>query len=293
MTDIAFLIIAHKNERQLQRLVHHLSSDFAVYLHLDRKSAIDPANIANAVVSTSRVEWGGYSLIRATLQLLTESSCRGHDRYVLISGQDLPLVSNRDINAFFEGSDSEYIEWEKLPRAIWPPKGGYDRLELFWEKASAPIGVKVLGRAIRECQKRLGLCRPLGYEYFGGTAWFSITDESARYILDYVTNTDKNFLRSFRLTRAADEIFFQTILLNSRYALRCVNSSLHFIDWNAGTGHPRVLTLDDLQALTASKELFARKFDEEIDSSIIDAIYERMGERKASLRIYRSERGDR
>ena len=276
--DVAFLIIAHKNEHQLRRLVNHLASDFAVYLHIDSKSAIDPTGIVNAVVSTSRVDWGAFSQIKATLRLLKESSTRGHDRYVLISGQDLPLVNNLAINAFFENSDSDFIEWERLPRSIWAPKGGYDRLELFWEKAAAPIGVKIFGRSIRECQKRLGLYRRLPYECYGGTNWFNITHESAQYILDFVTNIDKRYLGRYRFTRAADEIFFQTILLNSRRASRCTNSSLRFIDWNAGTGSPRVLGINDLEHLTASNGLFARKFDEEVDSSIIDAIYERVGE---------------
>ncbi len=282
MVDVAFLIIAHKNEHQIQRLVNHLSSDFAVYLHLDSKSAIDPTDISNAIVSTSRADWGAFSFINAMLWLLSESSRRGHDRYILISGQDIPLVSNRGIKAFFEGSDNDYYDWEILPRSIWLPRGGYDRVELFWEKSTAPFGVKVIGHTIRECQKRLHLCRPLKYKYYGGTTWFNITRDSARYVLDYVTNVDKQYLKSFRFTRAADELFFQTILLNSRYASRCVNSCLHFIDWNAGTGSPRVLDMSDCEQLMASNKIFARKFDETVDSAIIDHIYERIAEKETS-----------
>ena len=65
-----------------------------------------------------------------------------------------------------------------------------------------------------------------------------------------------------------DEIFFQTLVLNSPHRDSVVDANLRYIDWPG----PRVLRADDLDALLGSGMLFARKFDETVDAEILDLL---------------------
>jgi len=51
-----------------------------------------------------------------------------------------------------------------------------------------------------------------------------------------------------------------------------VNDDLRYVDWSEGGASPRVLTSYDLDRMTRSSALFARKFDPRIDSAVIDAL---------------------
>lgn len=47
---------------------------------------------------------------------------------------------------------------------------------------------------------------------------------------------------------------------------------MRYIDWDRGT--PYIFKADDYEDLINSKNLFARKFDEEVDKVIIDKIFD-------------------
>lgn len=68
----------------------------------------------------------------------------------------------------------------------------------------------------------------------------------------------------------ADERFLQTIAMSSPYKENIVNNSLRHIDWRRGNLY--IFTSDDYEELVTSDNLFARKFDEDIDSDIINKI---------------------
>lgn len=65
-------------------------------------------------------------------------------------------------------------------------------------------------------------------------------------------------------------MFLHTVVQNSPYKENIVNNSLRFIDWERGK--PYTFTIEDYDMLIHSPDLFARKFDENIDSDIIDLI---------------------
>ena len=41
MNKICFLILAHKNQSQLMRLINHLKKDFDIYIHIDKNSKLN------------------------------------------------------------------------------------------------------------------------------------------------------------------------------------------------------------------------------------------------------------
>ena len=49
------------------------------------------------------------------------------------------------------------------------------------------------------------------------------------------------------------------------------------MDWSSGLAHPKILTINDYEALKASAKLFARKFDMETDSLILKKLEELIG----------------
>jgi hydrogenase maturation factor HypF (carbamoyltransferase family) len=93
------------------------------------------------------------------------------------------------------------------------------------------------------------------------------------YVVDFVdSNPDVRdfFTKSF----APDEMFFQTVLMNSPYQSMIVNDHRRYIDWTEGNRHPKTLTCDDLKALVSSDKLFARKFNLTVDKNILQRIDE-------------------
>jgi hypothetical protein len=78
-------------------------------------------------------------------------------------------------------------------------------------------------------------------------------------------------VRFFRHVLIPDELFFQTIVMNSPLRDSVENENLRYLDWSREPA-PAVLLESDLPALVSSHKLFARKFDERIDSTILDLL---------------------
>ena len=102
----AYLIIAHTNFEQLQKLVNILDDERNdIYIHIDKKSQDFETSIIKAChsqvtfVKRTSVNWGGFSQINCELLLLKKaiSSSSGYSRYHLISGMDLPIKSQNYI----------------------------------------------------------------------------------------------------------------------------------------------------------------------------------------------------
>jgi hypothetical protein len=68
-----------------------------------------------------------------------------------------------------------------------------------------------------------------------------------------------------------DELFFQTIIMNSQLRDTVENDDLRYLDWSREPA-PAVFTAADLPSLLESRQLFARKFDETVDFEVLDAL---------------------
>src|SRR5205807_1301825 len=121
---------------------------------------------------------------------------------------------------------------------------------------------------------------PAGLKPFGGSAWFVLSDEAVRTLVAFEKQNPEAF-RFFRHVRIPDEIFAQTVLLNSPLRDRVANESIHHIEWPGGS-HPATLRLEDWPRLAASGKLFARKFDVDADEAILDKIDDELLARQAS-----------
>ena len=118
----AYLIMAHHEPEILKLLLSRLDhSDNDFYVHLDRKSSVNPDEIASAVkqsnlvfVERKRISWGDYSQIDCEMRLLESAVPGNYDYYHLITGVDLPLKSKEEIDQFFrQNNGAEFISFDR------------------------------------------------------------------------------------------------------------------------------------------------------------------------------------
>jgi hypothetical protein len=74
------------------------------------------------------------------------------------------------------------------------------------------------------------------------------------------------------------ESCFQTVLWNNK-TLKIYDYNRGFIVWDdSRLAHPKMLTIEDLEAMARSDKDFGRKFDAEVDSTILDELDRRLRE---------------
>jgi len=278
----AILILAHKNVWQLEKLVRRLSETFDIYIHADRKWKLD-VNIFSTYpnvhfVKRHEVHWGSHLQIDATLELYTAAWKKQYDYYLLISGQDLPIKSNDQLLDFItQNKELNFVNFEPLPRADWADQnGGFDRIDYYhgihFEARDLGMLRRKLYTALRKFQRSVGIKRKLyPVQYYGGWNWININNDAMNQIFKYL-HENPNFLNTFKYTESGDELWVQTILANCITNIE--SDSLRYTEWEKKTAHPNVLTMKDLDRIMASKDLFARKFDELVDKEVIEKIYE-------------------
>ena len=282
----AFLIEAHSDNLGFRKLIECLDSRYSdIYIHMDKKagdiSEMEIAEICNKseVYFTKRkkVSWGGYSQIEAELELLESSTSNGpYAYYHLLSGQDMPLRSVKEICDFFnQNSGMEMIEIGPEPPNI---QKWVRRIKYYFPLQEAMGKTRsVILRSSREgliiLQKILHIHRRIEVAIYKGANWFSITDSLARYVLsktDWIEHT-------FKYGWCPDELFLQTIVCNSYFRNHLSpKGNLRKIDWNRG--NPYIFHSCDYDELMNSGCLFARKFSPEVDYEIIKRIAENVRE---------------
>jgi hypothetical protein len=273
---LAHLILAHNHPAQLERLIKRLAHpDADVYIHLDKKTPMQQfeylQQLPNVFFVQARVKvyWGSYNIVQATLNAFKEifQSGKTYEFVNLLSGQDYPLTSAVNIHNYLKANPGTAF----MNYLLFDPD---------WTEALARIqeyhfnNLQIKGRYT--LQKLVNTILPKrilpdGLVPVGRSQWFTIPGDCVHYILDYWENQPK--LRRFiKLTWAPDEFIFQTILYNSAYKSTMVNDDLRYIDWSDGGVSPKTLTITDAEQLLASGKLFARKFDQDKDSAILDLL---------------------
>lgn len=279
---IAYIIRAHHAPEQLARLVRRLDSPESAFLiHVNlRTSEHVFGEMQRLLGANERVTWlprircyyGGFSLVRAALiGVEASASLRPAPDYtLLLSGQDYPIKPLSDIFAFFErGEGRSFVHHFPLPSPNWQREdGGLDRVR-YWYFERLAIRTRVLRVPVLERKF------PRGFRPYGGSFLWALTANAIEYV-ERQARMDSEILRFFRHVKYPDELFFQTLLLNSPLADEVANEELHFIDWTTGSAHPRTLTRSDFEVLRESPKLFARKFDARVDESILDEIDEQL-----------------
>jgi hypothetical protein len=271
--QLAHLILCHANPGQVGRLIKSLAHRNAhIYIHVDKKADITPfLQLAEHsgvyfIEKREKVYWGGYSMVQATINGFQQILSSGikYDYINLLSGQDYPLKSAAEIQGFLAANPGKAfmnsLSSDRVAQEMANRVKQYYFAELsFKGKYTAERIVKTL------FPRRF----PQGFEIVCQSQWFTMPSACATYIVDFLKN-NSGIKRSFRHMWAPDEIALQSILHNSPFRNNIVCSALRYEDWSEGKPSPKLLTMADAEKLTASGKYFARKFDNNTDSRILD-----------------------
>lgn len=266
------------------------------YLHLDRRAQIGPFSAAlrsmhldPVLIDRRPTRWAGPELVDVSLDALCRALADGCDYFLLVSGQDFPLRPAEDLVAFCaEAGGRSYMRSWRLPYKGWR-FDGRDRTDFYTytvrdrRETCVPRGedtslLSRKGRALNTALRIRSAARPARRfppyaKPHGGMQWWNLSRPAAEHVLRFV-DEHPDYRRYHEHTLAPDEIFFQSILAGTEFAERheIIDDVLRFMVWPEGDRHPRVLTTDDLPAITGSHDLFARKFDTDVDAAVIDAL---------------------
>lgn len=281
MTRIAYVILAHQLPEQLVRLVRRLHTPDARFLiHVNRRSDDAVLEAVRAGLSDldgvcylrrHRLHWGGFGHVRATLEGLEElrRQSADYDYVMLMTGQDYPIKPAAEIERRLgEAGGASFLHHDRVPGGV---PDGMRRITDWHERR---VGVARGWHLSLPLRRRM----PDGLVPWGGSSYWWLSREAAEHVMRWVDEHPRSY-RFFRHVDVPDEVFFQTILMNSPLRDRVVNDELRLVDWTRQP-MPWVWRAADLETLRRSDKLMARKFDVSVDAEVLDLVdRELLGER--------------
>ena len=270
---IAYYLAAHHKPRQFAWLFSSIYTEQDLFLvHVDKKAS--PADYEaitkivgggpNIVLLPRRTEnWGGWSQVGAEMAALKVAlgDSGDWDYFINLSGHDYPIKSPQDIRSTLARAyPQNFIRaWSFDKVRGTEPDDPHLRREMALE----------IGRHTR----KLGVGLPGGAKYlqFKGSQWHMLTREFCEWLAN--DKVPRRIARRLRFTHCPDETYFQAAIMTSPFADRRAPDCGRFFEFPG----PRTLVLDDLQQLLEVDDLFARKFDEDVDGEILRQLAERLG----------------
>ncbi|WP_372624744.1 beta-1,6-N-acetylglucosaminyltransferase [Falsiroseomonas sp.] len=288
---LACLVLAHDNARQVALLLEWLERHGArCYVHVDARAGhtltelVTLASQGSWVLSAEeshRVEWGGFSIVSATLALMRVAlqDAPGTRAMLLLSGTHLPIRDAAAIGArLLDGREhidlafaaSEAMD-EKSLRRFWyrslPGREEHRPMLRWLNRNNWRLGRRDLARGLH------------GMTPMAGSQWWCISADCVRHILAFL-EANAWYERFFRYSCIPDESFFHTLIGASAFAANHAPSPLYQMK----NGYsPRVLTVADIPAAAASGMPFARKFDTRVDADAVRMALEMADGRCPSL----------
>ena len=256
----AFLIIAHDNFEQLKLLIQLLEAEnHDIDVHIDKRNPSFVEEDFKHLTEKSNVHfyqeykvfWGSFSLVQVELFLFEKAHPQKYDYYHLLSGMDLPLKSNTQIDNFFERhqgkefiaysnrdvkNDREIARRTKYYRFLQNHRYRYsqnwkNQFFTFWERVSIVL----------QAVCHINRVKDLDWTIKYGSQWVSITHELVGELL----NNKEKITKVFSFTNCSDELFIQTIAFNCGFKDRLYHpdkdlaANLRYIDWSRSKdNHP-------------------------------------------------------
>jgi len=292
MTNTAYLLLVHHQPIQTAILVRALAHKYSViFIHVDAladesifaKAVEEDTSSSRVIFITDRVHglWGHFSLVEASLLLLKTALAHStpFDHFILLSGQDFPLKSNTYINGFLSSHKGhDFIEHFSLPSdKLREKQGGLYRLNRYHhieEKIHdefPPYSKKVVFNALfnawANVYHRFIRRMPFDMQPYAGSQWWMLSRQTVMEVLAFL-NDNKAVEKFFRNVWIPDEVFFQTVIGHLKGDdPHVINNNYRFTQWDKEDcvhfiRSPKVLTTADLELLSHSGDLFARKFEE-------------------------------
>jgi len=275
----AFLIMAYKDPSQIERLVTQLyHPNFDFYIHVDKNFDFAPFQyldtLPNVFFTSERypMTWASYRLIEAMAKFMAEilQSPRNYDFISAFTGQDYPIKSTEFIYDYYcRHLDSSFFTLEEV-NSEW-----FNRCENRYTTYHMTY-YNFRGRYLIQRMLQKSLPKRIFPSYttvYGGprASWWTLSSECAKHVVD-VLSTNKKLIKFAKHTWAPDEFLIPTIVMNSPFRDKVILDSGRYIDWSNGGSNPKILTIDDYGDLCKSDKLYARKFDFNVDTTILDQL---------------------
>lgn len=273
---IAFIITAYNKPAQLARLVNCLGGKAGyenIYIHIDKKASYTEVDILNNtnhrinVFKKYPVYWGGNNQLLSILFLIEQATLiKKYDFIILLSGQDMPVVSFDEIKSFLKGKlETSFITSQKFPIDKWNYKNGFGRVQWIWfmDHVQRIRGISRFHKLSHYIFEKYNIVRPssVDIDFYGGSDWWMLPGEVASYCLDQ-HRSNKKLKTCFKYSFIPSEMFFQTVIGGTKYQENVANNNYRFISWKQqDSGRPD--TIENLHKTVIEKSgcLFARKFD--------------------------------
>jgi hypothetical protein len=287
---VAYIVLSHRNPEQVLRLVRVLKEGPAARVlvrHDPRGPRLGATEIeaagGEAIEDDIVVEWAAWSYVELILACLREAQRRHDPDWALIlSGQDYPLRPLADIEWDLEAgqTDGRLGAVREVERHRPPPGEDEFFLRCRYRHYTRPRAMDHLPRALRalayarDVPPLVGVRRltrpPLRYHV--SADWLSLGRRALTAAL--AAADDRRLMRHFRRVAVPSESLFASVLLNDA-ALTIERDHRRFAPFaHEDAPHPDTLTSADYDRMLASGADFARKFDTEVDSRILDLLDE-------------------
>jgi len=283
---IAVLVQCHKNPEQINRMLcamRHPAITF--FVHVDKKSSIGEKILQGEDIVMLPdeyrvdVQWSRISQVDATLNLLNFARrMEGYDFYWVCSGQDFPIKSPAYIVRWFEEHENnDFLELFSSANYGLNQENNYDKRNAInfpewmlgrkqWQRIVKRLYIELTGGY----NKTFSISRrkPVdGLNFYFGSSWICLSKRTWDWMGDYL-QVHPEYYAYFKNCNCPDESFFQTLVMNSPYADQRMDY-LHYVEWPEGMNNPKILTMDDYHKLMDSEKLMARKFDSDVDSTVV------------------------
>ena len=283
---IAFLILAHKDIKQLNLFINQLLDyeNSYIYVHVDKNSNLD----VNKIVKNRRVKiieeripvrWGDYSQIQteALLYRTAYDDSIKYDYYSLHSGLDIAIRPIKDFAIFLQKNNKDaYIDSTPMPVKDFGGSGALERIgqeyPLFMRDK---LKYKSIKRYIRAIYQRYYIIKPHKKltDYHFGSAWNTLSSKCLGKIFEYLKN-NPDFNKRFYKSLCGDEIYWNT-LVNRQKKIKISKTNLRYVIFKEGgeeAGAPLTLTKDNYEAMKKTNNFFARKIETEKSSELIELL---------------------
>lgn len=289
MKNHAFIMPVHNQPKLLARIIRTLQADnHFFFVHVsgqmeNYEEFTDECKDLTNVQFVRRIPvyWATISQVYATLIMLDAVKHHPvHFDYVhQISGQDYPLRSNDQFDAFFESMDESFMcyNYEK-DMDYWKPI--YSAHANGWySNGKDNLDDRVFLKVVNSRFRRFFTRKPIE-GLAGSWDWWSWSEK----VVDYVINELKNpngggkLLKRFNHTLAPGEHFFATLLYSHLDELRIrKHFPLRYISWHAyreieTKKRPYNLNELDYDRVINSAAFFCRKVDEVKSAKFLDMV---------------------
>lgn len=268
------VMTAYKDVEQINRFINLAPKNFDFYVHLDKKSTIDKSALSARakVFSVYNIFWGVEHL-KAFLFLLKEaySSGKEYDFFHLCTGQDFFACPLSSFDSKFR-EDTCYLDFYMLPKKNWWHGGfyilKYKTLASFCDVRKPMNRIANFGFYLY--QWIFIKQRPLPmYKMACGAVYCSLPKGAVEEYL--FGDVAQDLLERLSDTTCGEEVFFQTVLWNSKYREKIVKNNLRYVDWTV-KAPPKFLEECDYKKIVDSDNCFCRKIDSVKSKSLIDKL---------------------